>query len=240
MVQRCGRVGIMVLGGNGISSVEENRMRSETLELLKSAITDGQADIAKEYASRVLAEGLDPIIIVEELTKTVREIGERFAKLELFLSDLMGAGLAMKEAIEILKSSMVGKDVNGFKKVRIVLGTVTGDIHDIGKAVVGAMLTAGGFDVTDLGIDVPTTTFIEKAKEIDANMIAASALMSTSMPYQKDLLRLLTELNLRRKFRVLIGGGATSQTWATEIGADGYAPDAVQAVKVVGNLIGAK
>lgn len=215
-------------------------MKTEMLEKLKSAVANGEADTAKEYASKALAEGLDPVVAVAELTRTVREIGEKFAKLELFLSDLMGAGLAMKEAIEILKPSLVGRDAKEFERAKIVLGTVTGDIHDIGKTVVGAMLTAAGFDVTDLGIDVTTTAFIDKAKEMDAHIIAASALMSTTMPYQKDLLRVLAELNLRNRFKVIIGGGATSQAWATEIGADGYAPDAIQAVKVAENLIGAQ
>jgi trimethylamine corrinoid protein len=215
-------------------------MANEVLERMKSAIADGQADLAKEYASKALAEGLDPILIVEELTRTVREIGEKFSRLELFLSDLMGAGLAMREAIEVIKPSLVGKESKNLKRAKVVLGTVTGDIHDIGKTVVGAMLTAAGYDVTDLGIDVPTTAFVEKAKEINASLIAASALMSTSMPYQKDLMRILSELKLRERFKVMIGGGATSQAWATEIMADGYAPDAVQAVKVADFLVGAK
>jgi trimethylamine corrinoid protein len=214
-------------------------MKTETLDKLKSAIADGEVDTAKENAAKALAEGLDPVFVVQELTKTVREIGEKFSRLELFLSDLMGAGLAMKEAIELLKPSLVGRDME-FKRAKIVLGTVTGDIHDIGKTVVGAMLTAAGFDVTDLGIDVPTAAFVDKAKETNANIIAASALMSTTMPYQKDMVRVLSELNLRQKFKVMIGGGATSQAWASEIGADGYAPDAVQAVKVADDLIKTK
>ena len=207
---------------------------------MKSAIANGEADVAKECASRALAEGVDPVLIVEELTRTVREIGEKFSRLELFLSDLMGAGLAMREAIEVIKPSLVGTDSKELKRASIVLGTVTGDIHDIGKTVVGAMLTAAGYEVTDLGIDVPTTAFVDKAKEINANVIAASALMSTSMPYQKDLILVLRELNLRQRFKVMIGGGATSQAWATEIGADGYAPDAVQAVKVADNFVGTR
>jgi len=215
-------------------------MANEVIERMKSAIADGQADLAKEYASKALAEGLDPILIVEELTRTVREIGEKFSRLELFLSDLMGAGLAMREAIEVIKPSLVGKESKELKTAKVVLGTVTGDIHDIGKTVVGAMLIAAGYDVTDLGIDVLTTAFVEKAKEINASLIAASALMSTSMPYQKDLMRILSELKLRERFKVMIGGGATSQAWATEIMADGYAPDAVQAVKVANTLVGAK
>lgn len=213
---------------------------SGTLEKLKSAITDGEPDAAKEYTGKALVEGIDPIVIVQELTQTVRDIGEKFSRLELFLSDLMGAGLAMKEAIEVLKPSIASKDVAQLKRAKIVLGTVTGDIHDIGKTVVGAMLTAAGFDVTDLGIDVPTSAFIEKAKEINADMIAASALMSTTMPYQSDLIRVLGEVNLRGRFKVMIGGGATSQAWASEIEADGYAPDAVQATKVAEKLLQAR
>jgi trimethylamine corrinoid protein len=170
----------------------------------------------------------------------VRDIGDKFSRLELFLSDLMGAGLAMKEAIEVLKPSIASKDAAQLRRAKIVLGTVTGDIHDIGKTVVGAMLTAAGFDVTDLGIDVPTSAFVEKAKEINADMIAASALMSTTMPYQSDLIRVLREVDLRGRFKVMIGGGATSQAWATEIEADGYAPDAVQAAKMAEKLLQAK
>jgi methylmalonyl-CoA mutase cobalamin-binding domain/chain len=193
-------------------------------------------ETAKRLTQKAIEEGTDPLLIVQQLTEVMRSVGDRFSRLELFLSNLMASGLAMQECVTLLKPHIAGGKLSVQTKGKVVIGTVTGDIHDIGKTIVGTMLIASGFDVVDLGIDQPSIAFIEKAREGDAQIIALSALMSTTAPYQKDVINLLNELSLRGKYKVLVGGGAVTAKWAEEIGADGYAPDAVQAVKIAENL----
>ena len=215
-------------------------MSSETLIDLKSAIEVGDAAKAKALTLKAIDEKVDPLLIVQQLTEVMRSVGERFSRLELFLSNLMASGLAMRECVTLLKPHIAGGKLSSQTVGKVIIGTVTGDIHDIGKTIVGTMLTASGFEVVDLGIDQPSMAFIEKAQEGNAQIIALSALMSTTALYQKDVISLLSELNLKGKFKVLVGGGAVTEKWAQEIGADGYAPDAVQAVKVAENMTVAK
>jgi len=211
-------------------------MTSKTLTELRSAIELGDVDTATALTKKAIEEKIDPVIIVQQLTDAARDIGNRFSRLEVFLSQLMATGQAMRECISILKPIIAATGAQAFGKGKIVIGTVSGDIHDIGKAVVGAMLTASGFDVVDIGIDVPAIAFIEKAREVDAKIIALSALMSTTAPYQKDVIQLLKELNVRNRYKVMIGGGAVTKEWAEEIGADGFGADAIEAVRVAEKL----
>jgi len=211
-------------------------MSTKTLNDLKSAIETGDVETAKTLTLKAIEEKTDPLLIVAQLTEVMRSVGDRFSRLELFLSNLMASGLAMRECITLLKPHIAEGALSTQTRGKVIIGTVTGDIHDIGKTIVGTMLTASGFDVIDIGIDQPSIAFIEKAREGNAQIIALSALMSTTAPYQKDVIQLLKELNVRNRYKVMIGGGAVTKEWAEEIGADGFGADAIEAVRVAEKL----
>jgi len=210
----------------------------ELFEEIKEAVIDGDEDLAAELAEKVLEEGLNPVDAVQEgFIKGIEEIGNSWKAGEAFLPDVMMAADAMKAGLAILEpriAELGGSDEGAGK---IVLGTVEGDIHDIGKNIVGALLTAAGFKVFDIGIDQKAEAFLAKAEEVGARIIAASALLTTTMNSQKGLLQYLEENNVRDKFKVVIGGGPTSKAWADEIKADGWAETADEAVELCKGLL---
>ncbi len=206
-------------------------------EECKEAILNGNIDQAKVLAQRTLEEKLDLNDAIDAFSLAIREAGDLFEEGEFFLPELMRSAEAMKAAMNIFEPILKeGKEDRILG--RVVIGTIEGDIHDIGKTLVAAMLSAEGFDVHDLGADVPVQTFIEKALEVDANIICISALLTTTMLGQKKLIDNLKENNLRDRFKVLIGGAPVSKQWVEEIGADGTAENAVSAVKLAKKLIG--
>jgi methylmalonyl-CoA mutase cobalamin-binding domain/chain len=146
----------------------------------------------------------------------------------------------MKAALAILEPVALKKDSSSLKKRRVVIATIQGDIHDIGKNIVALLMRANGFEVYDLGRDVPIDAMINKAVDTDSDIIAASSLLSTSMPYMEDLIKLLRERNLRERFTVMVGGGPVTREWAEEIGADGYGDDGDEAVKAAKELLKVK
>jgi methanogenic corrinoid protein MtbC1 len=184
---------------------------------MQASIRDYDRDAAVTAAQEALEAGLDPLVAVEKgFAEPIRELGDAFDRMEIFLPQLvMAAGSALE------------------KKGTVVLGTVEGDIHDIGKTVVGAMMQANGYEVHDLGVEVPSTRFIQAAEELGADIIAMSALLSTTMLFQRDVVELLQNKGIREKYYVIVGGAPVTQSWADEIGADGFARDAVEAVKVL-------
>jgi trimethylamine corrinoid protein len=189
---------------------------------------------AASAAREAVAAGLDPVEAVEKgFAGAIRELGEAFDRMEIFLPQLVMAADAMKAGVTVLEEALAASGGTLERKGRVVLGTVEGDIHDIGKTVVGAMLQANGYEVHDLGVDVPSTRFVQAAEELGANIIALSALLSTTMLYQRDVLELLQNKGLRDKYFVIVGGAPVSQEWADEIGADAYALHAVEAVSVL-------
>ncbi len=211
------------------------------LKDLEQAVENCDVEAAKEAAKKALEAGVDPIIAIEEgAAKGVRKVGEKFHKGEVFLPHLVMAGDAMTEVIKILEKAIPKEKAKLAKHGTIVIGTVAGDIHDIGKNIVAALLTAAGFEVHDIGKDVPAERFIEKASEVDADVIAASALMTITMPAQRELIEELKRRGLREKYKVAVGGGSVYPEWAKEIGADGYGKDAVEAVEVITRLIESK
>lgn len=210
----------------------------EILEYLNQAILNYDTEAARKAAKRVLDERVDPIVAIECAAKAIRKVGEKFEKSEVFLPHLVMAGDAMTEAVTILKRAVPKERARTTKTGTFVLGTVEGDLHDIGKNIVGPMLTAAGFEVHDIGKDVPAERFIEKAQELDADIIGASALMTTTIPAQKELIEDLKRLGLRDRFKVMVGGGSVFPEWAREIGADGYGKDAPEAAKVAEKLLG--
>lgn len=194
---------------------------------------------AEQVAKRALGEGVDPIELLSKgFIAGINNVGERFGCGKLFLPDLILAADAMRSVTDICSSALPIDKVE--KKGKIVVGTVEGDIHDIGKAIVVSLLQANGFEVFDLGRDVATQKFIEVALEVNADVIGSSCLLTTTMEGQKKLEQELRRLGLRDRFKTIIGGAPVTQRWADRIGADAYAEDASDGVKKIRNLLASK
>ena len=204
------------------------------LQAISAAVIDGELEDAVNATQAALDSNIDPLEILNQgLMDGADEVGKRFERFEYFLPELMLAGRALKGAMEIVKPALLEKYADSSQmKGRVVSATVHTDIHDIGKNIVSSMLTASGFEVTDLGVDVPIKSIINKAEEIDAQIICLSALLTTSMPFMKDLINLLEARGIRQKYIVLVGGAAVTAGWAAAIGADGTARNAADAVKL--------
>ena len=201
------------------------------LKNLQKAVLEYDSSAAKNAAKAAIAAKMDPLKAIEKgLVPSIETIGEKFEKMEIYLPELMLAADAMRSAL-VLLLPLVPKGSKG-AKATVVIGTVQGDVHEIGKNIVSSMLMAGGFNVIDLGVDVKTITFVEEAKKANASIIGASALMSSTIGSQKDIIDLLVSQGSRKKRAVLVGGGPTTKEWAKEIGADGCGMTAVEAVKL--------
>jgi len=213
-------------------------MKEEILSRLMNAVLNYDVDEAVKAAKEAVEKGVDPVDAIEEgLAKGVRIVGERFGAGEVFLTELAIAAEAMKQAVAVLEP-VISKSAKEKKTLgKVVIGTVEGDIHDIGKSIVGTMLMVAGFEVVDLGVDVPTEKFVEKAKEVKPEVVGLSALMTTTMVKMADVIKALEREGLREKVKVIIGGAPTSKEWAEEIGADGHGGDAMEAVEVTKKLI---
>jgi corrinoid protein of di/trimethylamine methyltransferase len=214
-------------------------MSTEMYEKLAQAVIDGEPDDAEELAKQALDQDLDPLNCINEgLTKGIQRVGELFASGEYFLPELIIGAEAMKKALAVLEPAMVGaksREVVG----RVVLGTVEGDMHEIGKTLVGTMLIANGFKVIDLGVDLSADKFVAAVKENDAEIVGASALLTTTMLQQKKLIEALEEAGLRDQVKVMVGGAPVTESFASEIDADGYAEDAISAVDLAYRLVDA-
>tara|TARA_B100000315_G_scaffold235603_1_gene250685 strand:- start:51 stop:701 length:651 start_codon:yes stop_codon:yes gene_type:complete len=204
------------------------------IEDLKQAIIDGDQDSTRLISEELLSEGFDPLRTIEECVyPAVAVVGERFEKGEYFLTELMLSAEAMKTAVAIFMNKIdggsTGQDVG--RKGTILLGTVKGDVHEIGKNLVATMLRVNGFNVHDAGKDVSSAEFLEQAKAVKADIIGLSALMTNTMQNQREVINYFKENNIK-SYRVVVGGAPTSQDWADEIKADGWAPDAPSAVSL--------
>ena len=216
---------------------------SDHLEIIKESIVDGDAEEAPEVIREALAQGVPALTILNEgLMAGADEVGEFFETGEFFLPELMLTGRALKAAMVVLTPVLQAQQLdaggNAADSGVVVLATVQTDIHDIGKNMVSSMLTASGFKVIDLGVDVPIKTIITKAKEENADIIGCSALLTTSMPYIRDLIDLLEVMGERKSFKVMVGGASVTPAWAAQIGADGTAPNPIEAVKLAKRLLG--
>jgi len=201
------------------------------LKDLQSAILTYDSAAAVSAAKSAIQTKMDPLNAIEKgLVPAIEKIGDKFEKMEIYLPELMLAADAMKSALALLLP-LIPKGSKG-AKATVVIGTVQGDVHEIGKNIVSSMLMAGGFNVVDLGVDVKTIAFVEEAKKSGAKIIGASALMSSTIGSQKDIVDLLVSSRERKKFAVLVGGGPTTKEWAKEIDADGCGMTAVEAVKL--------
>ena len=208
----------------------------EIVQNLKQAVVELDIDRVRSLSEEAVRLNLDPSQAVEGLSAGIRTIGDRFGAGEAFISELIMAAETMKAGLEILRPSIIERKIERPSIGIVVIGTVHGDVHDIGKNIVATMLEAAGFEVNDLGVDVPAEQFIERTKESKAQIVAMSALLTTTAPEQQTVIGLLTREGLRKNVKVAVGGAAVSPEWAREIGAEGYSDNAVGAVDLFKNL----
>ena len=211
---------------------------SNIIEELQKALLNYDAEGAEKLAGQAIEEGLDPVMILHEITETSRQVGDAYGRGELWLPDLVGMAEAMKRALPVLEDKILASGRNLESSGTIVAGTVVGDIHSIGIGMVVALARAGGFKVIDLGVDVSPEIFLEAVREHKPDILALSALLTTTAPAQKQVIEALKEENLRGTVKVAIGGGAITQEFADMIGADGYRPTAPMAVELFKGLMG--
>jgi corrinoid protein of di/trimethylamine methyltransferase len=214
-------------------------MANERLfEEMTDAVIAGLPDKACDLANEVLRAGIDPLAAIEQGFKPGMDVvGEGFAKGELFIPDLMMSSKAMQEGIAVLEPELLKRKQELKTLGKVVMGTVQGDIHEIGKTLVATMLTANGFEVHDLGVDVSPQRFVDAVRKVDADVVGLSALLTTTMLNQEAVILTLKEAGLRDRVKVIIGGVPASPEWAEEIGADAYAENATEAVEVVKGLV---
>jgi corrinoid protein of di/trimethylamine methyltransferase len=217
----------------------EKHMMEEMYQKFAQVVIDGEPEDAEALAREALEQGLDPLeCITNGLTPGIQEVGRLFSNGEYFLPELIIGADAMKKALDVLEPALLAdqkREVAG----KVVLGTVEGDMHEIGKTLVGTMLTANGFQVFDIGVDKKAEEFITAIRENDADIVGASALLTTTMLQQKKLIEELEAAGLRDKVKVMVGGAPVTESYAREIGADGYAEDAISSVDMAFRLIDA-
>lgn len=212
-------------------------MSKEIYDKLRECILEGDGEGLIKATEAGLSQKLQPITMIDKMTEAMKEVGQRFESGEAWLPELIKAADAWKKAMALLEGKMSADQLERMKVGRIVIGTVQSDVHDLGKNIVIAFLKTVGFEIMDLGIDVSPSKFIAAAEEFKAHIIGMSALLTTSMPYQKSVIEHLNARNLRHKYKVIVGGGPVNQGWADKIGADGYARDAAETAKLCSSLV---
>jgi trimethylamine corrinoid protein len=213
-------------------------MGERILEDLREAVLDFDDDGARRLAAETVAAGMDPVMVLEEgLAKALREVGDSFGRGEAFVTELIAAAQTMEAGAEVLNKEIARLGASRKSVGRFMIGTVEGDIHSIGKNIVKTMLTAAGFEVIDLGVDIKAEAFVEKAKELEPDIIGLSALMTTTMTMQRQVLNSLIEAELRKRPKVIVGGAPVTQAWVEEIGADACGFDAGSAVQTALELM---
>jgi corrinoid protein of di/trimethylamine methyltransferase len=215
-------------------------MHEDLFKAMAQSVIDGEPEEAEHLAHQAIQEGIDPLEAINQgFVLGVNYVGEQFSCGELYLPDLVLAGEAMKMAVAVLEPEMARRGTHRQTLGRVVLGTVEGDIHDIGKTLVGTMLAASGFEVFDMGVDVAVDRMIEKAQEVDAHIVGVSALLTTTMVKQKTVIEKMKAAGLHPRVKVMVGGAPVTRDWAQQIGADGFSEDAIGAVGVAKQLVGA-
>lgn len=215
-------------------------METELYRSMRDSIMDGDEELAAELATSALDRNLDLTRVMEEgFLMGIQKVGELYGAGEYFLPELICAADAMKAALDILTPALNKTSGNGgMTKGRIVIATVEGDVHDIGKNIVAAMLTAAGYDVCDIGIDVPAEMILKEVTERKPDILGLSAMLTTTMQEQKKVIELLEENGLRSEVKVIVGGAPVSGRWAEMIHADGYSDSAVEAVRLAARILG--
>jgi len=208
---------------------------------IKDAILSFDPERVEESIKKSLESGHDALEIINALTSALKVVGEMFERGEIFLVQLIIAGESCKDVTSKYLEPLIKKAGSRRESLgRVVIGTVAGDIHEIGKNIVASMLTSAGFEVIDLGTDVPVEKFVEAVRKYKPDILCLSALLTTTMHVQREVIEALKRAGLKKKVKVLVGGSPVSLSWAREIGADGYAEDAVEAVKLAKKLVGAE
>jgi corrinoid protein of di/trimethylamine methyltransferase len=207
-----------------------------SLDQLAKFVEGGEKEESEALAKKLLDDGVEPLEMLAMLTKTMTKVGDRFARLDIFLPEVMLSGEAMTAVVDIVRPRLPATEGN-VSKGKVVLGVVRGDLHEIGKNIVKLMLETNGFEVKDLGYDVDSLEFIKEAEALNADFIGASSLMTTTMPRQKEIIEFLKEKGLRDKYKVVIGGAPTSEEWADIIGADLYCENANSAPRLLTSIL---
>jgi len=213
----------------------------ELEKIIESAVLSFDPDKLDEAVEKSLKIRYSALDIINALTSALKVVGDKFEKGEIFLVQLIVAGEASKSVTSKYLEPLI-KETGGRRETlgRVLIGTVAGDIHEIGKNIVASMLTAAGFEVIDLGTDVPVEKFVEAVKKYEPDILGLSALLTTTMHVQKEVIEALKKADLRKKVKVIVGGSPVTKDWAEEIGADGYAENTVEAVKLAKKLVGAE
>lgn len=213
-------------------------MSTPLYQAMAQSIIDGDEEAAASLAKQALESGLDPLEAINNgFVVGVNHVGNEFSCGNAFLPELVMAGEAMKAAVAVLEPEMARRGSQRQMLGKVVLATVEGDIHEIGKTLVGTMLTASGFEVHDLGVDAPAAKIIAKAREVNADIIGLSALLTTTMVKQRETIETLHKEGLHGKIKVMVGGAPVTREWVQKIGADGYSEDAIGAVSVAKQLV---
>jgi 5-methyltetrahydrofolate--homocysteine methyltransferase len=221
-------------GGKYVMADTSEQIRSD----LSTALSRGQTAEAETLMRQALDAGADPLDLIQNLlVPTLTQVGQDFQEFKIFLPELMAAGEAAQAATAILEEAIAESGAETQSPGTVVLGTVENDVHDIGKNIVNTMLSSHGFKVVDIGRDVSPSKFLETAQHEKADIVAMSALMTTTRPATRSTINLFSEVGVRQQFKIVVGGGCIDQAWADEIGADGYAPDAAGAVDLCKKLL---
>jgi corrinoid protein of di/trimethylamine methyltransferase len=214
-------------------------MSDELFKAMAQSIIDGESEIAEKLARQAVEQGIDPLDAINKgFVVGVNHVGNEFSNGNAFLPELVMAGEAMKVAVSTLEPEMARRGTEREVAGKVVLATIQGDIHDIGKTLVGTMLSAAGFQVYDMGVDVPVAALVAKAREVNADIVGVSALLTTTMVRQRDVVEALDDMGMRPRVKVMVGGAPVTGEWVKEIGADGYSEDAIGAVQVARRLMG--
>lgn len=207
-------------------------VENEVLEQLEQAVLAYDGKSAAALAQTAMDKGIDPLRVLDVLTGTIRSVGDRFGRGECWLPDLVGAAEALASATTIVEDEIQRRGGQGRKSATVVIGTVYGDIHNIGKNMVATLLKASGFQVVDAGVNVRAERFIEAIKSSNADALALSALLTTTAPEQKKVIQALKDEGIRERVKVMVGGAALTREFAASIGADGYEATAIGAVEL--------
>lgn len=213
-------------------------MKEETFSAMRQSIIDGAPDTAAALAQQALAAGVPPLDAINHgFVPGMQEVGEQYSQGQMFLPDMMASAEAMRAAMIVLDPELKKLGAERPMAGIVILGTTKGDIHEIGKTLVGTLLSANGFRVYDLGVDVPGEKFAAKVREVNADIVGVSALLTTTMRNQKTVIEALEKEGLRSQVKVIVGGAPVTRRWAEEIGADGYGKDAMSAVALAKSLM---
>jgi len=204
----------------------------EVISEIKEAVVKGEKGKIVILVTQALKSGVSPFDLFDWLIEAIGIVGDRFGKGELFLPELVLSANVMQAGVKIIKKKLLKQKIEMKSLGKIVIGTSAGDIHDIGKSIVSLMFEVSGFEVIDLGVNVPTERFVRSVKESGPDIVGVSSLLTTTMVKQKEVVKVLKKMNIRKRPLLFVGGAPVNEEWAKKIGADGYAPDAIEAVKI--------